>query len=73
MKDNTLVFIKNDTPLTTSRTVAERFDKPHNDVMKSIRRLIDDIKDEGKISYNFILPDISAFTFNPDAKFLFGK
>ena len=51
MKDNTtLVFIKNDTPLTTSRTVAERFDKPHNDVMKSIRRLIDDMGGVGKSS-----------------------
>ena len=36
MKDNTLVFIKND--------------KPHNDVMKSIRRLIDDMRGVGKSS-----------------------
>ena len=50
MKDNALVFIKNDTPLTTSRTVAEKFDKPHNDVMKSIRRLIDDMGGVGKSS-----------------------
>ena len=40
MKDNTLVFIKNDTPLTTSRTVAEKFGKNHQHVMRDIRTLI---------------------------------
>lgn len=48
-----LVFLKSKTPLTTSLKVAEVFEKPHNDVMKSIRRLIADIGDEGKISPMF--------------------
>lgn len=40
MKDTTLVFIQNDTPLTTSHTVAEKFGKNHRDVLKAIRELI---------------------------------
>lgn len=40
MKDNTLVFIKNDTPLTTSRTVAEQFDKKHKHVLEDIRQIL---------------------------------
>ena len=40
MKNNSLVFIQNDTPLTTSRTVAEKFGKNHRDVLKAIRELI---------------------------------
>ena len=40
MKNNALVFIQNDTPLTTSRTVAEKFGKNHRDVLKAIRELI---------------------------------
>lgn len=40
MKDNALVFIKNDTPLTTSRTVAEQFDKKHKHVLEDIRQIL---------------------------------
>ena len=40
MKDNALVFIKNDTPLTTSRTVAEQFDKQHFHVVRDIETII---------------------------------
>lgn len=50
VKNTSLVVLDNDTPLTTSRKVAEQFDKPHNDVMKSIRRLIADLGGVGKIS-----------------------
>lgn len=53
MKKSALVVVVNNRPITTSRKVAEQFDKPHNDVMKSIRRLIADIGDEGKISPMF--------------------
>lgn len=41
MKDTTLVFIKNDTPLTTSRTVAEQFDKQHKHVIRDIETIIE--------------------------------
>ena len=43
--------------------------------VKSIKPLDEGevIKDEGVISYNFILPNISAFTFNPNVKFSLGK
>ena len=41
MKDNALVFIKNDTPLTTSRTVAEQFDKQHKHVIRDIETIIE--------------------------------
>ena len=44
-----LVFIENDQPVTTSLKVADTFDKPHKDVMKSVRKLLDEI-DGGKIS-----------------------
>lgn len=44
-----LVMIENDRVLTTSLKVADTFDKPHNDVMKSVRKLISEI-DAGKIS-----------------------
>ena len=40
MEDNALVFIKNDTPLTTSRTVAEQFDKKHKHVLEDIRQIL---------------------------------
>ena len=40
MKDNALVFIKNDTPLTTSHTVAEQFDKKHKHVLEDIRQIL---------------------------------
>ena len=54
MKDNTtLVFIKNDTPLTTSRTVAEQFDKQHQHVMRDIRDIISQVEDESKIGRMF--------------------
>ena len=43
MKDNTLVFIKNDTPLTTSLIVAEQFDKTHKHVLEAIENLITDM------------------------------
>ena len=45
-----LVFIENDQALTTSLKVAEVFEKPHNDVMKSIRKLISEMGGLGKIS-----------------------
>ena len=54
MKDNNaLVFIKNDTPLTTSRTVAEQFDKQHQHVMRDIRDIISQVEDESKIGRMF--------------------
>ena len=53
MKDNTLVFIKNDTPLTTSRTVAEQFGKQHQHVMRDIRDLFSQAEDESKIGRMF--------------------
>ena len=54
MKDNTtLVFIKNDTPLTTSRTVAEQFGKQHQHVMRDIRDIISQVEDESKIGRMF--------------------
>ena len=40
MKDNALVFLENDTPLTTSRIVAEQFGKKHKDVLESIREIL---------------------------------
>lgn len=43
MPDNALVFIKNDTPLTTSLIVAEKFGKEHRDVLKAIENLIADM------------------------------
>ena len=53
MKDNNaLVFIKNDTPLTTSRTVAEQFGKQHAHVVRDIRTLVEQMastNDESKI------------------------
>lgn len=49
---NNLVEILNDEVITTSKQVAEVFEKPHNDVMKAIRKLID--KDMGKISHMFV-------------------
>ena len=42
-----LVFIQNNQVLTDSRIVAEYFEKPHNDVLKSIRKLIDEIRGVG--------------------------
>lgn len=40
MKDNALVFLENDTPLTTSRIVAEKFGKQHKNVIRDIRDII---------------------------------
>ena len=45
-----LVFLQNDEALTTSLKVAEVFEKPHNDVLKSIRALISDLEGLGKKS-----------------------
>lgn len=53
MADNALVFIKNDIPLTTSRTVAEKFDKQHQHVMRDIRDIISQVEDESKIGRMF--------------------
>lgn len=54
MKDNNaLVFIQNDTPLTTSRTVAEQFGKQHQHVMRDIRDLFSQAEDESKIGRMF--------------------
>ena len=43
MTDNALVFINNDTPLTTSLIVAEQFDKTHKHVLEAIENLIADM------------------------------
>lgn len=53
MKDNTLVFIKNDTPLTTSRTVAEQFGKRHDHVIRDIKEIIVQAEDAPKIGDMF--------------------
>ena len=41
MKDNALVFLENDTPLTTSRIVAEKFGKQHKHVIRDIETIIE--------------------------------
>ena len=38
--------------ITNSLLVAEKFEKPHNDVLKSIRKLLVEL-DEGKISHTY--------------------
>ena len=47
---NELVFLQNDQALTTSLKVAEYFEKPHNDILKSIRSLIEDVEGLGEKS-----------------------
>ena len=49
---NDLVITNNDQPVTTSLKVSEVFGKPHGDVIKSIRKLIEDLG-QGKISQSF--------------------
>ena len=39
-----LVFLANDTPLTTSRIVADKFDKRHDNVMRDIRFLVEEMR-----------------------------
>lgn len=41
MKDNALVFLENDTPLTTSRIVAEKFGKRHDHVVRDIKTIVE--------------------------------
>ena len=53
MKKSALVVIANDTPITTSRIVAEQFDKNHRDVMRDIRNIIGQVEDERKIAPMF--------------------
>ena len=50
MKDTALVFIKNDTPLTTSRTVAEQFDKLHKHVIRDIDKLVEQMASQSQSS-----------------------
>ena len=45
-----LVFVQNNLVLTDSRIVAKYFEKPHNDVLKAIRKLIDEIRGAGNFS-----------------------
>ena len=50
MTDNALVFIQNDTPLTTSRTVAEQFDKLHKHVIRDIDKLVEQMASQSQSS-----------------------
>ena len=49
MKKSALVVVENNTPITTSRIVAEQFDKNHQHVMRDIRKLIDEMGGVSKI------------------------
>ena len=53
MSNNSLVFIENDTPLTTSRTVAEQFGKQHKHVIRDIKTIIEQMEDGPKIGLMF--------------------
>ena len=46
-----LVTVVNENVVVSSRDVAEHFEKPHNDVLKSIRHLVEGV---GKISQTLI-------------------
>lgn len=52
MKKSALVVVENNTPITTSRIVAEQFDKPHNDVVKSIRKLVEQMASTSDVGKN---------------------
>ncbi len=43
---NNIVSIINDTPITTSLLISEKFDKPHADLLKVIRKTIDEVSPE---------------------------
>ena len=45
MKKSALVVVENNTPLTTSRIVAEQFDKRHDHVVRDIRNIIKQVED----------------------------
>lgn len=49
------LFLDHDQPFTTSRAVAERFCKRHNDVLKAINNLIENCPDPSFIERNFAL------------------
>lgn len=53
MKISALVVVENNTPITTSRIVAEQFGKNHAHVMRDIRDLITQVEDESKIGSMF--------------------
>lgn len=53
MKKSALVVVENNTPITTSRKVAEQFGKNHAHVMRDIRDIIGQIGDESKIGSMF--------------------
>lgn len=41
MKKSALVVLDNDTPITTSRIVAEQFDKKHKDVLEAVENIVE--------------------------------
>lgn len=60
-----LVFVENDTPLTTSLIVAEKFKKNHRDVLKAIRELTSQMDNAINLSDTIIEAhrmDISAIS-----------
>lgn len=51
MKDNALVFIKNDTPLTTSLIVADGTQNEHRSIIRLIQNYAEQFKRWGKIGF----------------------
>ena len=60
MSSAELVFIKNNQALTDSLKVAEYFGKPHNDVLKAIRKLIDEIRGLGNFSHTPLIDQMGG-------------
>lgn len=53
---NDIVTVVNNTPMTTSLLIAEKFNKPHRDIMRTIRNTISELPDDFSVR-NFAQSD----------------